>query len=79
MAHRHLRETHVARERGHALLVLAIAVGVHEHDRDRLDAGGERSRKLGPYRRQVGLALHRAVGAHALVHLDHALDRAFPA
>ena len=42
VAHRHLRKADLARERGHALLVLGIAIGVHEHDRHRLDAGGKR-------------------------------------
>jgi hypothetical protein len=73
VTHRYLREAELARERGHALLVLGIAIGVHEHDRDCADAGGACGGKLGPQRRKVGLPLHRAVGAHALVHLDHAL------
>ena len=73
VAHRHLRKADLARERGHALLVLGVAIGVHEHDRDRLDAVGACGRKLPAQRRQVGLVLDRAVGAHALVHFDDAL------
>ena len=70
VADRHLREIHVARELGDALLVLRIAVGVHEHDRDRLDAVGLGALKLGAHAVQIELALDRAVGAHALVDLD---------
>ena len=57
------------------LLVLGIAIGMHEHDRDRLDAVG-----LGGFERraravEVERALDRAVGAHALVDLDDALEQ----
>ncbi len=75
MAHRHLREAELARQRRHLLLMLRVTIGVHEHDCDRPDAVGERGGKLGAHRGEIGRALHRAVGAHALVDLDDALEQ----
>ena len=75
MADRHLREAHFARERGDLALVRGVAIGVHEHDRDRLDAVTKRSRKVATYGSKIRLALDRAVGAHALVDLDDALEQ----
>ena len=77
MAHRYLGEAELARQGGHAPLVLGIAIGLHEDDRDRLDAGGQRRRQLGPQRNDIRLLLHRAVGAHALVGLDDTLVEHF--
>ncbi len=77
MADRHLRKADLARERGDGLLVIGIPIGVHEHDRDRLDAVGERGIELEAHRAEIGRAFHRAVGAHALVDLDHALEQHF--
>ena len=48
------------------------AIGVHEHDRDRLDAVGER-RVSAARAGEIERVLNGAVGAHALVDLDHAL------
>ena len=75
VADRDLGEAHLARERGDLLLVIRIAIGVHEHDRDRLDAVGERRIEFAAHRTEVRLQLDRAVGAHALVHLDDALEQ----
>ena len=55
--------------------MLGIAIGVHEHDRDGLDAVGERGLELGAHGGEIGLLLDRAVGAHALVDLDDALEQ----
>ena len=79
MAHRHLREAELARQRRHPLLVRRVAIGVQEHDGDRLDAVGERRGQRGAHGREIELLLHRAVGAHALVHLDDALVEHLPA
>ena len=73
VADRHLREAHLARQPRHRALVLGIAVGMHEHDRHRLDAVGLGRRKIALHGRQIGRLLHRAVGAHALVHFRHPL------
>src|SRR5262245_46162733 len=73
MAHRNLRETHFTRERGHAFLVLGKAISVHEHDCYGLDAGPFRAFEVGSEDVEVRFLLHRAVRAHALIHLDDAL------
>jgi hypothetical protein len=68
-----LRKAELARERRDRPFVVAVAVGVHQDDRDGADAVFLRARELRAHRVKVDLALDRAVGAHALVHLDHAL------
>ena len=73
VADRHLREAHVARQRRDLLLVLGIAIGVHEHDRHRGDAVGLGRFEIAPHGGEIGRALDRAVGAHALVDLGDAL------
>ncbi len=73
MADRHLREAELARQRRHLALVLGIAVGVHEHDGHRGDAVGLGRFEIAAHRAEIGRALHRAVGAHALVHFGDAL------
>ena len=73
VADRDLREAQLARQRRHLAFVLGIAVGVHEHDRHRLDAVAHRRFENAPHHREIGRALHRAVGAHALVDFRHAL------
>jgi hypothetical protein len=73
VADRHLRETHRARQRRHLALVLGKPVGVHEHDRHRRDAVRLGRFQIAPHRREIGCALHHAVGAHALVHFGDAL------
>ena len=74
MADRDLREADVAGERGDLLLMVGIAVRMHEYDRDRVDAVGERGLEFATDGREIGLPLDRAVGAHALVHLDDPLE-----
>jgi len=75
VADRHLRKAHLARKRRDLLLMLGIPIGVHEHDRDCRDAilsgGFERAQCAV----EIERALHRAVGAHALVDLDHAPEQ----
>ncbi len=73
MADRHLREAHLARQRRDLFLVLRKSVGVHEHDRDRYDAVGLGRFEIAAHGGEIGHALDRAVGAHAFVHLGHAL------
>ena len=73
VADRNLRKAHLARERGDALLMRGIAIGVHEHDRDGRDAVAPARLERGAHAGEIGRALHGAVGAHALVDLDHAL------
>ena len=53
-------------------LVRRIAIGVHEHDRDGVVALGARVGERGANAIRIGRGLDRAVGAHALVDLDHA-------
>ena len=77
MADRHLREFHLARERGDALLVLRIPVGVHEDNRDGLDAVGHCAFEFGADRSEIQLTFDRAVGPHALVDFHHALEQHF--
>jgi hypothetical protein len=48
---------------------------MHEHDSHRLDAVRQRDGELGAHSGEIGLALHRAVGAHAFVDLDDALEQ----
>ena len=73
VADRNLRKAQLARQRRHLPFVLRIAVGVHEDDRDRVDAVGLGALQIAPHGGEIGRALHRAVGAHALVDLDDAL------
>ena len=75
VADRDLREAHAAGELRHALLVIGIAVGVHEHDGDGLDAVGHRLFERGAHGVEIKLALDGAVGQHALVDLDDALEQ----
>ncbi len=75
MADRDLRKPDRARQRGDGLFVSGIAVGVHEHDGDRIDAVAPRRFERGAHRSGIGRALDRAVGAHALVDFDHALEQ----
>ncbi len=77
VAHRHLGETELARQRGDAALVLRIAVGVDEQDRHRPDAVRLRLLQRRAHRGEIGLPLERAVGAHAFVDLDDALEQHF--
>ena len=49
-----------------------IAIGVHEHDRDGVVALGSRLGERGANLFRIGRGFDRAVGAHALVDLDHA-------
>ena len=53
--------------------MIAVAIGVHQHDSDGADAVGKRALQFDAHGRQIELALHGAVGAHALVDLDDAL------
>ena len=46
---------------------------MHEHDRHRIDAVGLGRFEIGAHRGKIGRALHRAVGAHALVDFGDAL------
>ena len=73
VADRDLAKAKLARQRRHLLLVLRKAVGVHEHDRHRIDAVGLGRFEIGAHRGKIGRALHRAVGAHALVDFGDAL------
>ena len=73
VADRNLRKAHLARERGHAFFMIGVAVGMHENDRDRLDAIGLGCLQIRAHRREIGLALDRAVGAHALIDFNDAL------
>ena len=54
-------------------LVRGPAPAVHQHDRQRPDARVERRLQPGPRRLQVQRLLHRAVGPHPLVDLDHSV------
>ena len=73
VADRHLAEAHLARQLCNALLVFGKTIGMHQHDGDRVDAVGFRRSKMGAHGIEIGLALDRAVGAHALVDFGHAL------
>ena len=72
VADRDLPKAQFTGQRRHLLLVLRKAVGVHEHDRHRVDAVGFGRIEIGAHGGKVGRALHRAVGAHALVDFRHA-------
>ena len=68
-----LREAEFARQRGQPPLVGVVAIGVHQNNGDRADAVGFGAFELAPRRCNIEFALDSAVGAHALVELDHAL------
>ena len=77
MAHRDLREAHIARELGDLLLMSGMAVGVHEHDRDRIEPAAARVFQFIAHHRKVRHRFNRTVGAHALVDLDDAFEQHF--
>ncbi len=67
-----LRKAHLPRQRRDTTLMLRVFPGVHEDDGDGLEARCLRHLELGAQGLEIGLALHRAVGVYALVHLDDA-------
>ena len=71
VADRDLAEADVARELGKRRLVGVMAVAVHQHDRERAQAAGEGGAEIGARALEVERAQHRAIGADALVDLDH--------
>jgi len=50
-----------------------MPICVHEHDRDRRNAVRVCRSERGAHFGEIGNALHGAIGAHALVDLDHTL------
>ena len=73
MAGGDLRKAELARQRHHALLMIAVAIGMHQHDGDSADAVGARALQFDAHGVEIDLALYGAVGAHPLVDLDDAL------
>ena len=73
VADRNLRETQFARERSDASLMVGVAISVHEDDGDRAEAICQSGGKHITDGSELGCFLHHAVGAHALVYLNHAL------
>jgi hypothetical protein len=75
VADRHLRKAHLPRQGGDGAFVFGMPIGVHEHDGDRRDAVAECGVEVATHDREIGRALHRAVGAYALVHFDDTLEQ----
>ena len=71
VADRDLGEAERARQLGERQLMRVVAIAVHQHDRQRAPAARQTRREIGLGLGQVDRPLDRAVGAHALLDLDH--------